>query len=232
MTTPPHRPQPSGQLLAIGIIGLLLGALGGCVGLSTIATSAAPGTMQQVQRTQLETQYRDRPDLLQRQLELQEDLQAATDRWVPLSVAHQSLNAVASIALMIACILLFLWHRRAPGLFLAAASASLVIDLLGVGATIVMQLALRDAMRTYLTATATADPNMPPGMGDLMGSFAQASVGASLCLGIGFFGIKSAYYIWGILYVRKESTRALFVPQPPPSASSGAPQDPSSQLPR
>ena len=218
MTATTTRQRP-GQLLAIGIIGLLLGVLGGCVGLSTIGSSLAQGPMQSVQRAQLETQYRDQPEVLERQLQLQETLRTETQRWLPLSVAHQSLNMLASLALLIASVLLFRWHPKAPRLFVGAAYASLAIDLVGVATAIVMQLAMQDAMQSFFTASAAADPNMPAGMGDLMGPLAQASVGASVCMGIGFFGIKCAYYVWGIVFVRKDTTRALFAPPPAPAPS-------------
>jgi hypothetical protein len=59
---------------------------------------------------------------------------------------------------------------------------------------------------------------MPAGMGELMGPIAQASMGASVCMAIGFFGLKTAYYFWGIVFVRKEATRALFAPPPEPQS--------------
>lgn len=215
MTKPSKKDRPP-QLIAIALIGIVLGSIGVCVGSCTAVTPLYQGPLREVQHAELERQAEWNP-VAHEQLDAQRRLESITDSYLPLTITHQVLNLLASLALLVASILLLRWRPIAPLLFAIAAGANVLIDLAGLAVGLYVQLGTRDAMQEFMADVGGADPMAPVEMGEMMGAMASATIGASVCIGIGLFLVKLVYYALGVVYVRRPGTQALFT-EPAPSA--------------
>ncbi|MEQ8457482.1 MAG: hypothetical protein RLO52_11815 [Sandaracinaceae bacterium] len=201
--------QRPGMLTAVAIIAIVIGVLGSCVSSFTFASTLAQGPLNEFNRANLESMQGANPEMLQRQLETQDRLQEIAESWQPFTLTHQVLNLFASLALGIAGILLLRWKPMALGLFVGAAAASIFVDVIGTVLGIVVQLQMKPIMREMMAGAAEA----APGMGDTMGAVGEASASVGMCMGALFLVVKVAYYVWGIVVVRKDAIRSLFAAQ-------------------
>ncbi|MCC6872958.1 MAG: hypothetical protein IT378_01515 [Sandaracinaceae bacterium] len=201
-----ERKRP-GVLLAIAIIGIGLGVLGGCMGLYTVVATSFQDALARMQEQAAQMQPTSEQQEFQR--ELNHRIMEVQARYRIPILAHQGLNLFASIALLIACILLLRWRSNAPGVAMFVVAANTVIDLGGAVVQSLMQrenaVAVSEAME-HLTESA----NAPPGMERTM----QGVMGASAAMGFCWVGalllIKLGYYVWVALYVRKPDVKAMF----------------------
>lgn len=218
MTKPTKNDRPP-QLIAIALIGIILGSIGVCVGSFTALSPLYQRPLREVQHAEMERQAEWNPSARQ-QLDAQRRLEGITDSYLPLTISHQLVNLLASLALLAASILLLRWRPVAPLFFAIAAGANVLVDLAGLAIGLYVQLGTRDAMQEFMVDVGGADPMAPVEMGEMMGAVANATIGASVCIGIAFFLVKLAYYALGIVYTRRPATQALFTE---PAASSTPP---------
>lgn len=214
-------PKRPGQLLAITVIAFLLGSTGVCMGCFGVTSPLT----QQLQLDQFERMGAYDPEM-QRQADLQREIQSALAPYMPISIAHQAFNLIVSFLLVLAGVLLLRWHTRAPPAFTIAALAGLVIDLFGAVYGIVVQRATAEAMEGAMRSIAETQPGAPPGMGEVMGATAQASATMSICMGVMLFAAKAAFYVWGIVYLRGDEAKALFAPKAQAAAPAAPPAQP------
>lgn len=198
------RKRP-GALLAISIIGILLGALGGCVGCYTVVVTANAEAMAEFQERMAELQ----PDSQQRdfQRELNARVMEIQARYRVPILAHQTLNLLASIVLLVAAIWLLKWRKNAPMLATLAVAANLVIDLGGGILQFILQrenqVVVSEAMRHFEGTGA------PPGMERTMEGMMNASASMGVCWLVAILLFKIGYYGYTALYVRKPAVREL-----------------------
>lgn len=205
------RQRPN-ALTVIAILALTIGALGLCVSSFGLLSLATQDALQDFSASQLGGD----PEQQRLQREMQEHVREATADYMPFSAAHQVLNLLLSFGLLGAGVLLLRWHPKAPALFTGVAVANLALDVVGGALGVTVQMATSEAMRAYLEATAV------PGAEQLMGAMAEASVNMGICTAAALFLAKAAYYVWGIVYLRREDVAALFRPEAhagPPAAT-------------
>jgi hypothetical protein len=204
------EPSRPGQLLAIAVIGIILGSLGGCGGLVGLAGGVMQGRMMEQQVEILERSGMP-AEQVDRQRRMVDRMRAVTAEWLPFTATHQVLNIVASVVLLGASVMLLRWSATGPSLFVVAAAANLIVDTGGafVGALVQRETSemTREMMRE-VSAGAGAPP--PPGMGDMMEGFVQASAWMGMCLAGGWVLLKLGFYVWGVVYLRKPEVRARF----------------------
>lgn len=196
------RKRP-GALLAIAIIGIGLGGLGGCFGVYTILVTslAAPFAEWQERATELqpdEAQREMQRELNHRLLEVQADYRA------PI-LAHQGVNLLASLLLLAGAIALVRWKKSAPMLMTVAVIANAVVDL---GGSVVQWLISRENS-AVMADVMQHFPNGPPGMERTMQGVMGASAAMGVCWLVVIVGAKLGYYVWSAIYVRKPNVREL-----------------------
>ncbi|HJL15674.1 MAG TPA: hypothetical protein RMH99_08465 [Sandaracinaceae bacterium LLY-WYZ-13_1] len=204
------RIQRPGPLTAIALVAILLGGVGSCVSIGSVGSLFLQGPIREFQRATLEHQPAQNREQLERQMELQEQLEEEMRPYQYVSVPLELVDLLASFALAFAGVLLFRWSRRGPRLFAGAAYANLAIDVGATALGLVMAIANREVMADYMRDVAAADPNAQPGMGEMMGAIGQASMGMQVCTVLAIFAIKAAFYVAGIVYLRKPEVRALY----------------------
>jgi hypothetical protein len=206
-----ERKRPGG-LLTVVVIGCILGGLGTCTGAFGVIGQIMQSQMQGMSRGILEASSQGNESLFEHQLDMQQRVEAVTQKYRVAAIAQGSLNLLASLGLLIGAILLVRWSPSAPTLFLAAAVASIVADVAAGTLGIVIQLETSEIMREYMTSVSSVDPNMPQGMDRTMGAVMDASANVGICFGLLWVLAKLAYYVFGIVYLRKPAVRALFTP--------------------
>ncbi len=203
-----EKKRPGG-LLAIAIIGIILGSLGGCMGLWGMGSVALQGPLQESQRRMLERSG-DNPQI-QAQLAAQDEIYEVTRRWMPFTLTHQGLNLIASMVLLAASVLLLRWSGVAPAVFLGAVVANVVVDAAGSILGILVQQDTSEVMQRMMAATASGTPGAPPEMERMFEGIMQASSFVGVCFGVGWLLVKLGFYVWGVVYLRRPATRGLFV---------------------
>jgi hypothetical protein len=198
------RKRP-GALLAIALIGIGLGALGGCLGLYTIAATALTGQMAEFQEQMAEMQ----PDSAQRefQRELNRAVLEVQARYRVGIIAHQGANFLASIVLLVAAIALMRWKKSAPGLMTIAVIANVLVDLGGSVLQFFMHRENTAVMEQVMTQFDGAGG--PPGMERTMQGVMGASAAMGICWLVALLVLKLGYYGWAAMYVKKPQTREL-----------------------
>lgn len=205
------RKRPGGVLVIL-VVGFLLGGLGTCGGAFSIFSQIAQDQMQEFSREMAAVSSAGNDAIYEQQMQLQERVEELTASWRPALIVQQILNLLASAALFAGCILLVRWSPSGPTVFLAAALASIVIDTTGSVMALWIQHATSALMQDYMAGITAADPNMPAGMERTMGAAMSAGAGVGICFGVGWLVAKLAFYVGGVVYLRKPEVRALFSP--------------------
>lgn len=219
------KKERPGGLLAIAVIALVLGGLGGCMGLWGVVGNAFQETMSDKQMELIEESGgSQRQAEMQRQM--QERLLEVTRKWRPAVIGHQALNAIVSIFLLAAGIMLLRWNPKGLQIFFAAAIGNLVVDLGGGILQMFMQMETNEVMQQMMRDITTSDPNAPAGMGRMMDGIMQASAGVGVCFAVGWGLLKIGYYVAGLLYLRKDHVQRLFSDEPPSGGGYGPPPGP------
>lgn len=194
-------------LLAIVILGILLGGLGTCMGCTGVV-----GQMFNDRMTAFSEQAwaNQPPQMAEAQRSMQRQVQAVTDRFRPGLIALGLANMATSLGLLIGGILLLRWHPRGPSIFVAVAVASAVTDALAGGVGLILQQAMGEVMRNAMEGMAGA--SQVPGGSRLFRGVATGATAASMCFG-GFWALlKLSYYGASAFYLRKANVRAMFNP--------------------
>lgn len=197
------RKRPGG-LLAIAIIGIGLGVLGGCLGVYSVVMTTASGAVAALQEQAAEMQ----PDEAQREMqrELNRRVLEIQARYRVRIIAHQGLNLLTSLLLLIGAIAVVRWKKSAPALITAAAIANGIVDLGGSVVTFIMQRETNAVMTEVMTDL----PSGPPGMERTMEGVLGASAAMSVCWLAVVLLAKLGFYAWSATYVRKPRIRGLF----------------------
>jgi hypothetical protein len=201
------RKRP-GPLLAIAILGLILGAMGvigGCFGLVTQLTQ---DQINAATRAMLENQPGQTPEMLEQQDLMQERLRAITDPLMPALIAYQALNLIASLALAIGAWMVLQWKPKGLELFSRAALGSLLVEIPGAALVIYVQYQTKLVMSGYVTGL--NDPALGAEGERAMGAVMDASGSLAMIVGIVWIVLKLGYYAWAMFYTRDSEVRALF----------------------
>jgi hypothetical protein len=202
------RKRPNG-ILAIAIVAIILGSLGTCGGIVTIVSQLTQSQMREFSRELAAASSMGNEEIRQRQVAMQERVEALSDEWRPAILAHQVLNLIASFVLLFGAIGLLRWKPGAPTAFAAAAIASIAVDIGGGVVSILFQQATAAIMQDYAAGLTAVTPGSPRAMGAMMD--ASASVG--LVMGFLWVIVKLGFYSGALVYVRKPDVRALFAPK-------------------
>ncbi len=198
-----------GALTAIAIIGLILGSLGTCSGLTSIGSILAQDSLQAFSRQMVETASMGDPSALQAQLEMQDRVNALAAEWRPALLGHQVLNMLASLALVAGCILLLRGKPKGPAIVIAAAAASILIDGAGGVITALYQLESSAIVEEFLAQQAASDPALA-GAERSMSAIGTASARAAMLFSGVWALVKIGFYAFSIVRLRKPDVRALF----------------------
>ncbi len=202
------RKRPNG-LLAVAIVAIILGSLGSCGGIISIVGQLTQSQMRAFSRQMAEVSSMGNEEVLQQQVAMQERIEALSDSWRPAILAHQILNLIASMVLLVGAIQLLRWKPNAPTLFVAAAIASIAVDIGGGVVAILFQQATAAVMQDYAAQLGATMPGSDRAMGAMMD--ASASVG--IVMGIGWVVLKLGFYSGALVYARRPDVRALFAPR-------------------
>lgn len=201
------RKRPGG-LLAVAMVGIILGALGVCGGCFSAVAQLFQDDLQEFNRAMLEAQPNQTQEMLDRQERLQERIEGVTAPLMPALVAHQVLNLLASFALLLGSIFLLKWKPNGPKIFFGAVIASLVIEIPGALLGVWVGWQTMDVMSDYTTGM--NDPVLGPDGERAMGAVMDASTTVGLIVSILWIVLKLGYYAYSAIYVRKPDVRALF----------------------
>lgn len=197
-----------GGLTAVVIVGLILGSLGTCGGLSSVVSLAMQDQMQAFSRQMAEMSAQGNPTLLEQQLVMQERVNELNQQWKPALYSHQIVNLLASLVLLAGAILLLKWKPSGPEIFTAGALASILADGGGGVIAVLYQLEIGTVLQEYMSGL-TSDPALA-GAEASMNAIGAASTRAGMLFGVAWVAIKLGFYGYGIVLLRKPNVRALF----------------------
>lgn len=206
------RKRPGG-LLAVAVLAIILGALGTCGGLTSIGSQLVQSQMQDFSRQMAEVSSQGNEQILEQQITMQERVEALTAEWRPAILAHQVLNLIASLALLAAAIQMLRWKPSALTMFVAAAIASIAVDLGGGVVQILFQRETSAIMTEYMSGLSAATPGVTPDVDRTMGAAMSASATVGMVVGVAWVVMKLGFYSAGLVYVRGGDVRALFAPR-------------------
>lgn len=213
--------QRPGQLTAIAILAIVLGILGSCGGLWGIGGALLQGSLQQAQEGWMESSGMP-AEQLEAQRAMQERIEEIQRKWLPFTVTHQSLNLLASALLLAAGVMLLRTNARAPGVFLGAVGANVFVDLAGGILGVVVQQDTQEVMQQMMADIAAGSPEAP-GADRMFEGVMQASAWLGVCMAGGWLLLKVAYYVWGVVYLRKPEVKRLFAGEEQPAQWREAP---------
>jgi hypothetical protein len=150
--------------------------------------------------------------------EFEQKMKAVNGGMAPFFWAHLPFAVIGS-AMLLAGGALGLKGRGRPVLTTAFA-LSLVFDLGALTVGIVTQLRTSEVMKWYFEEMSKIG-GAPPGMAGILSGSMMAGIG----IGVVWYLGKAAYYLWGLLYVRKPAVRSWLDSTSTPSnpATGGAP---------
>ena len=200
-----------GALTAIVVVGLILGSLGTCGGLTSIVSLVFQDQMQAFSRQMAEMSAQGNPTVYEQQLAMQEQMNAVSAEWRPALFSHQIVNLLASFVLLAGAILLLKWKPSGPEIFTAGAVVSILADGGGGVITVLYQLEISTVLQEYMTRLAS-DPALA-GAERSMSAIGTASTRAGMFFGVAWVAIKLGFYGYGIVTLRKPEVRKLFGPE-------------------
>jgi hypothetical protein len=197
-----------GGLTAVMLVGIVLGSLGTCGGLSSIVSLAMQDQMQAFSRQMAEVSSQGNQTLLDQQLVLQERVNELSEEWKPALYSHQIVNLLASLVLLAGGILLLKWKPNGPEIFTAGAVVSILADGGGGVIQVLYQLEIGTVLQEYMSGL-TSDPALA-GAERSMSAIGTASTRAGMFFGVAWVALKLGFYGYGIMLLRKPAIRALF----------------------
>ena len=200
-----------GGLKPLCIIGIILGSMG--------LAGVLFGALAQLAQPKLPVPAPD-PKFAELNAEFGQRMKAVNAGMAPYLWTLYPFSA-ASSALLLAGGVLGL-KGRGRSAMTAAFAASLAVDLGSLVIGIVTQLRTSDTMTWYFREMSALDPaKAPPGMAGILSGSMMAGIG----IGVVWYLGKAAYYLWGLLYVRKPEVRSWLGATSGPSspAKEGAP---------
>jgi hypothetical protein len=213
------RKRP-GLLTAVCIISIVLAAMGIMISLSS-AVSMGIG-VERIQRwTQSFTPPNPNPRMQELQDQMQQEIMAATQSWQVFNWIMLAGLLLLAVSLLIGAIqtlgLKALGRRLLMGVFVAL----VVLDVLRAIAAMSIQLKTQRAMRTYMPqlmeSAAPPGQPIPPQLGRMMSAMTGAAVVFGIVIAVFWVALKIAFYLFGLLYLRRPAIRSLFEPLPPPA---------------
>lgn len=192
--------------MGVVIVGCVLAALGSCGGSMGVLGQLMQESLQGLS----EQMVMGDEVALEQQRAMQRELEAVTERYQPAMLAQAALNVAGSLALGLGALLLLSWRRSGPAVFLGASLACLMIDAAGGALTAIVQLQTTAIVREQMVSMSSSNPELPPGFERTMDAAMQAGGSVGLCFAAAWFLLKAAYYVGGVIYVRKPGVRALF----------------------
>lgn len=195
-----QRKRPGG-LLAICVIGILLGALGLCMsGFAAFGLVISPQVFE-MQERMLQQPGMPRDPATDRMLQSQRRIQEVTERWYPVQGAIILFDIVLSIALLGGSVVALSWSAFAPSALVGIFGAGTLYEVAKTGVSIWIQIANTEALQAAFQSD--------PAMGGMQGSVA-AGMTIGICFAVGWAVLKIAYFASGLVYMRKRDTRDLF----------------------
>ena len=199
-----ERQRPVG-IWIIGILALVLGAMGSCGGsLSMVGLffqDAVAEMNDDLQANQPDQQLAD----IQRDMNHALMEVAQGFKWPNL--AAQLFNIIASFMLIVGGILLFRWHPSAVMAMMIGLGLSIFVDLAMGGLQTAIGIQNMAVMDEYAQRMGELGD---PAAQRMMGGIMRASGSFGLCMGIGWALAKIGFYAGSIIYLRKEKVRTLF----------------------
>lgn len=196
-----------GSLLAVAVLGILVGSLGSCSGaLGTVSPLVNDVTFK-YQEKQLEALG----EAGEQQLDMARRTQAAQAPYLVPMMVHQVFNLLASLMLLAVSVMVLRWNPVGPRLFPWAAIGNAVVDVIGLAIGIQVQRSTMAALGDEFAAIPM--PGAPAGSEDLMRAFVDATLVVAVCFGAGLLAAKLAFYLGGFLVLRKPPIQSLFQEQ-------------------
>lgn len=197
-----------GALTAIVMVGIVLGSLGSCGGLSSLVSLTLQDQMQAFSRQMAEMSAQGNQTILDQQLAMQEHINALNEEWKPALFSHQIVNLLASLVLLAGGILLYKWKPNGPMIFTVGAIASILADGGGGVIQVLYQLEMGTVLQEYMSGL-TSDPALA-GAERSMSAIGTASTRAGMVIGIAWVALKLGFYGYGVMLLRKPEIRAFF----------------------
>lgn len=200
MTTDRERP---GGIWAVGIAAIVLAVLGGCGGVYQLGTVM----LQDVVADAIERADpqgggdpgrgdRRSLDIQRRSLEVARAYRAPT-------VVAQIGNVFSSFVLLLAAILLFIWHPNAIVVFMVAIGLSAFADLANGALSVVVGFETIEALGELARTGNEA-------LDQRLGAVVAASGSLGICWSVGWCLVKLGFYAGAAAYLRRGVVRALF----------------------
>ena len=216
---PPFPATPAsrrpGWLTFFAIVAIVLGAVKGLGGLSTLATPrllAAQHDMMKSLRGDAEN------PMTRLQTETEERIAAIMNRRHGFFVLTSAFAIVSAIALVAGGIGSLSLRRRARLLLLSGFALGLIVELAAAKPTIDMQREIAEAntsmisraFETGATTGAGTSPGAAESMKNIGSTFASVATSIGLISAIVFIVARIGFFAWGLLYLAREKTRLLF----------------------
>jgi len=189
----------------VGILALILGAMGACGGTFSVIGLFFQDAMVQM-NDDLQASQPD-PQLREINRDMQREIMEVAQGYKWPNLALQLLNVLASFALIVGGILLFRWHPSAVMAMMIGLGLSIFVDLSLGGIQTAIGIQNMAVMDTYAQRMGELGD---PAAQRMMGGIMRASGSFGLCMGVGWALAKIGFYVGSIVYLRKEKVRALF----------------------
>lgn len=197
-----------GRLTTVIIVGIVLGSLGTCGGLTSIVSLAFQDQMQEMSRQIAEMSAQGNRSAFEQQLVMQERMNELNEEWRGALFSHQFVNLLASILLLGGAIQLLRWKAKGLTIFTVGAVASILADGGGAVIAILYQLEIGAVLQEYM-AGLTSDPALA-GAERTLDAIGTASTRAGMFIGAAWAAVKIGAYAYAVVLVRKPAIRTLF----------------------
>ena len=187
----------------MGIAAIVLAVLGGCGGVYQLGTVVLQDVLIDVMERSAPSGEGDQGAARRRSRDIQlRSLEVARAYRVP-TVVTQIGNVVSSFVLLLAAILLFLWHPNAIVVLLVALGLSAFIDLANGALGVVVGLETIEALGEVARTGDQAQSQQ-------LGAVGAATGSLGICWTVGWCLVKLGFYAGAAAYLRRGVVRALF----------------------
>jgi hypothetical protein len=205
----PARGGPLGKLKTVAVIAIVLGAMGLFSALTATAGLLVGSRLQMALSPA--NQPGMTPQLRDAQLAMQNDMQALQDRFQPYNLVLVVLHAILAFFLLAGGLQSLRLVPAGRKLFLAACSIAIVFELIRAVVQGILQVQMGSLMAVHMQKMMEAQSNAPPGLGNMMSSFARIGIVIGLAIGLVWVVAKLVYFVISIRILRKPEVEGLFV---------------------
>jgi hypothetical protein len=220
----PYAPAPTsgrpGLLTTLCVLAIVLGALGILNSFLGVAGAVGGKMLQSAMQPKAGAGISD--DMQKAQEEFQANVNAVQDKYLWATIPALGFRFIAALLLLIGGIKSLSLQEPGRKVLLTACAVAVVFEILHAILQSVLNLDMMTAVNSYVEKLGDA---MPSGQNDaeqvrgVMGTIVKASIIGGLVLAYFIALLKIALYVFGLIYLRRDRIRALFIKSDPAAAA-------------